>query len=165
MKIMSIAILLLGFTFSANAADMKIGWIDMQKAIQSSNAGKSARKGLERDYKKKKAALDKKQKDLKKMSEDLQKKKLALSEKAFMEKQQNLQREVLKFQDELRKSDMEIQKKQSELTKPILDKIQKIISDVSKDKGYSYILEKSQGVMWAKKELDITDIVIKKVNK
>ena len=166
MKFLCLIILTMGLVFSANAKEMKVGWIDMQKAIQSSNAGKSAKRGLESEFKRKKAKLESKQKNLKKMSEDLQKKKLALSDKAFMEKQQNLQKEFMKFQEEYRKSQLEIQKKESQLTKPILAKIQKAISTIAKEKGYSYVLEKSeQSVMWAKKDLDITDIVIKKINK
>ncbi len=166
MKLLSLLFIVFGLAFSVQAADMKVGWIDMQKAIQSSNAGKKAKAGLEKEFKRKKQALEKKQKDLKKMSEDLQKKKLALSEKAFMQKQQDLQKEFMKFQEEYRKSQLEIQKKESDLTKPILKKIQTAIDGIAKSKGYSYVLEKSeQSVMWAKKDLDITDLVIKKINK
>ena len=39
---------LLGFTFAARAADdVKIGFIDMQKAIQEVQSGKKAKKELE----------------------------------------------------------------------------------------------------------------------
>ncbi len=155
------------FTFSAFAAgDFKIGWIDMQKAIQSTNQGKKARKGLEKEFNKKKAALEKKQKELEKMSKALEKKKLALSEKAFGEKRDELQKEFMKYQKEARDSQLEIREKENNLTKPIYEKLQKIIAKVAKDKGYSYIMEKSeQSIMWAKKELDITDLVVKKFNK
>ena len=166
MKLLSIIALAVAFSLPVFAADMKIGWVDMQKAIQTSKAGKQAKAGLEKEFNRKKKKLEKKQKDLEKMSKDLEKKKLALSEKAFMGKQRDLQKEFLKYQEDARKSQLEIRKKENQLTGPILKKIQKVIQDVAKDKGYAYVLEKSeQSVLWAKKEYDITDIVIKKINK
>jgi len=166
MKFISIITLAVAFSLPVFAADFKIGWVDMQKAIQTSKAGKKAKAGLEKEFNKKKKQLEKKQKDLEKMSKDLEKKKLALSEKAFVAKQRDLQKEFLKYQEEARNSQLEIRKKENKLTGPILQKIQKVISDVAKDKGYAYVLEKSeQSVLWAKKEYDITDLVIKKINK
>jgi outer membrane protein len=61
-------------------AEVKIGYIDMQKAIQSTSKGKKAKKSLEKDFKAKKKELEKMEADLKKMSEDLEKKAMLLSD-------------------------------------------------------------------------------------
>ena len=85
MKVIVIT-LILGFTLNLQAADFKAAYIDMQKAIQMTKAGKSAKKGLENEFKKKQKALEKKKKALEKIGKDLEKKKLALSEKALITK-------------------------------------------------------------------------------
>lgn len=157
---------LLVFGFQASAAEFKAGFIDMQKAIQSTAAGKKAKKELEGEFEKKKKDLKKKEEDLKKKAEAFEKKKMVLSDKVREEQQAELQEEMMKFRDELGKSQMLIQQKERDLTKPIFEKVQKVIADVAKEKDLSMIFERSeQGVMWAKSDLDITEEVIKRADK
>jgi outer membrane protein len=162
-------ILLLGMTllFSSVAlADFKVGIVDMQKAIQSSSAGKKAKKEVEGDFEKKKKELKKKEDDLKKRVEEFEKKQAVLSDKVRQEQQADLQKDMMQFREEVGKSQMTIQQRERELTKPILEKLQKIISEVAKEKDFSVVLEKAeQSVMFAKSELDITDEVIKRADK
>lgn len=152
-------------TFSAQA-EFKAGYIDMQKAIQSTKAGKSAKSALEKDFEKKKKSLQKQEEDLKKKAEDFEKKKMVLSDKVRATKQRELQQEMLKFREELQKSQMTMRQKEMDMTKPILEKMQKVIGEVAKEKGLSMVFERGQdSVMWAEASLDITDAVVKKYNK
>ncbi len=146
-------------------AETKIGFVDMQKAIQATAAGKKAKAELEGDFNKKKKDLEKKEADLKKMGEDLEKKKSVLSEEALGKKQAEFQEEMMKYRDVVGKSQVEIQKKERELTAPILEKMKKAIAKLAKDKGYSLILENSQMVLFATAESDLTDEVVKAFEK
>lgn len=161
-------VIILALTVSAFVAraEFKAGTIDMQKAIQATESGKKAKKELEKEFDKKKTELKKKEDDLKKRAEEFEKKKMVLSDKVREEQQMELQQEMLKFREELGKSQMTIQQKERDLTKPILDKIQKAIGEVAKEKDLSVVLERpEQSAMWAKPEMDITEDVIKKANK
>lgn len=146
-------------------AQGKIGFVDMQKAIQSTAAGKKAKDELEKDFNKKKKELEKKEADLKKMGEDLEKKKSVLSEEALGKKQAEFQEEMLKYRDVVGKSQVEIQKKERDLTAPILEKMKKVISKISKEGGYSLVLENSQMVLYADQGADLTDAVVKAFEK
>ena len=146
-------------------AEVKIGFVDMQKAIQSTAAGKKAKAELEGEFNKKKKELEKKEADLKKMGEDLERKKAVLSEEVLGKKQAEFQEEMLKDRDVVGKSQIEIQKKERDLTAPILDKMKKVIEKVAKDKGYSMILENSQMVLFATADSDLTDDIIKAYEK
>jgi outer membrane protein len=146
-------------------ADTKIGFVDMQKAIQATAAGKKAKTELEGDFNKKKKDLEKKEADLKKMGADLEKKKSVMSQEALEKKQAEFQEEMMKYRDVVSKSQVEIQKKQSELTAPILEKMKKAIATLAKDKGYALILENSQMVLFATAESDLTDEVVKAFEK
>jgi len=146
-------------------AEAKIGYVDMQKAIQSTAAGKKAKTELETEFNKKKKDLEKKEADLKKMGEDLERKKSVLSEEVLSKKQAEFQEEMMKYRDTVGKSQVEIQKKEHDLTAPILDKMKKVIEKVAKDKGYSLVLENSQMVLFATSDSDLTDDVIKAYEK
>lgn len=150
---------------AAAHAETKIGFVDMQKAIQSTSAGKKAKTELETEFNKKKKELEKKEADLKKMGEDLEKKKSVLSEDALGKKQAEFQEEMLKYRDVVGKSQVEIQKKERDLTAPILEKMKKVIGKIAKDKGYSLIMENNQAILYATPESDLTDEVIKAYEK
>lgn len=161
MKNLLIVLSMLMTASFAHAADAKVGYVDMQKAIQSTSAGKKAKSELEGEFNKKKKELEKKEADLKKMGEDLEKKKSVLSEEALGKKQAEFQEEMLRYRDVVGKSQLEIQKKERELTAPILDKMKKVIAKLAKDKGYTMVIENSQMVLYATPDADLTEQVIK----
>lgn len=165
-KSLIIAVLALGFFGSVAMAEVKIGYIDMEKAIQATKAGKSAKKTLEKEFNKRKKELSKKEADLKKMNEDLEKKALVLSDDVRLKKQQELQTEMLKYRKMIQENQIAIQKKQQKLTVPIVKKIQKIMASIAEKDNYTMILEKREnGVLWAKKSANLTDRVVKEFNK
>ncbi len=146
-------------------AEAKFGYVDMQKAIQATAAGKKAKTELETEFNKKKKELEKKEADLKKMGEDLEKKRSVMSEDALGKKQAEFQEEMLKYRDVVGKSQVEIQKKERELTAPILEKMKKTIAKIAKEGGYSMVIENSQMVLFATPEADLTDAVVKAFEK
>lgn len=144
----------------------KVGYVDFKRAIRDTSDGKKVQKELETDFNKKKKELEKREGDLKKMGEDLEKKAMVMSDETRAKKQQEFQQEMLKWRDMVGKSQMDIQKKEMELTKPIIDKLSKIIDDIAKKEGFSMVLEKGeQVVLWAKKDVDLTDRVIAEYEK
>jgi outer membrane protein len=152
----------LGSGAKAATEELKIGFVDMQKAIQEVASGKKAKKELEEEFNKKKKELEKKEADIKKMGEDFEKRSMAMNEDARMKKQQELQGEMRKYQETAGKAQMEIQKRERELTQPIVTKLRSIIEDIAKKENYTMILERQENsVMFAKKEIDLTERIIK----
>lgn len=164
--------LIIGFLFSvfmgasAHAADIKIGYVDLRKALQETSTGKKAQKDLKKEYDAKKEDLEKKEKDLKTMNDDLDKKKMVLSDEVKSKKQIELQQEMAKFQQQVQQTQASLQKKERDLTQPILEKLQDILDKKAKSESYTMIFEKSeQSVLWARKDLDLTDEVVKAYEK
>lgn len=146
----------------AFGASMKIGLVDMQKAIEATKDGQNAKKELENDFGKRKKELEKKEADIRKMGEDFEKKALVLSEDVKKKKQQELQTEMAKFQQEVQKNQMDIQKRQNELLQPILVKLRKVIAGIAQKDSFTTVLEKSdQIVLYSSGDMDITDRVVK----
>lgn len=154
-------------TSSALAAtDVKIGVVDIQRAIQETAAGKAAKKQLEGDMAKKKEELQKKEADLKKKSEELEKKAAVLSEAQLRKQQGEFQQEMLQFREMVGQSQMGLQRKEQELLQPVIKKMDEVITTLAKNGKYSVILQKSQNnVLWASDAVDITDQVIKAYEK
>lgn len=147
-------------------AESKIGYVDVQKAIQSTASGKKAKETLDGEYGKRKKDLDKKKADIEKMGQDLEKKKSVLSEEVMGKKQMELQEEMMKFQKVVAENQLEIQKKEKELVEPILEKMKKVIEKVAQEKGFTIVLEKGgQNMLYAQKEADLTDVVIQEFEK
>ncbi|MBS1959554.1 MAG: OmpH family outer membrane protein [Bdellovibrionales bacterium] len=144
---------------------MKIGVVDMQKAIQTSETGKKAKAELEQAFNKKKKELQAEEASLKKAQEDLQKKASALSESAKKEQGQKLQERFMKYQELLQKSQAEIQKKEQEMSAPIITKIREKIGELAKKKGYTLILEKNENiVLFSQEKDDLTADILKEIN-
>ncbi len=147
---------------SVHAADVKIGYVDMQKAIQETATGKKAKKELEGEFEKKKKDLEKREADIKKMHEDFEKRSMAMNEEARNKKQNEIRTEMGKYQELAAKAQMEIQKKERDLTQPIVTKLRSMLEEIAAKEDYTVILEKSESsVMWAKKDIDLTDRLIK----
>lgn len=152
--------------FAVAHAEAKIGYVDVQKAVQLTAAGKKAKEQLDGEFQKRKGSLDKRKADIEKMGQDLEKKKSVLSEEAMGKKQMELQEEMMKFQKTVAENQVEIQKKEKDLVEPILEKLKKTIERVAQEKGFTMVLEKQgQNVLFAQKDADLTDDVVKAFEK
>lgn len=161
-------IALIAFSSIALAAKTapNIGWVDIQKALQSVEAGKKAKKNFEQEVTKARDDLQKQDAALKGEQEALQKQAMMLSEKVKREKMQEFQKKVYEFQQKFQQTQVTMQKREQELTLPIINELVKIVEDVSKEEDLSYVLEKSQSsLVYAQPDLDVTDKVIAKYNK
>lgn len=158
-----------GMLFSVAAqAEFKMGFVDVQKAIQATKAGKKAKEDMTKEAEKKNKELEKKKGDIDKMREDLEKKRSVLSEEAFGKKAQELQEEMSKFNQVVQKTQVELQKKESEFLSPIVDKMKKVIEKLAKEKGLSMVIQHGQAapiLLYAAAETDLTEEVIKSFDK
>ena len=156
-----VAALALNAGFS-RADDMKVGIVDMQRAIQTSDTGKKAKSQLEEAFNKKKKELQLEEANLKKLQEEFQKKQSALSDSAKKEQQMKLQEKFMKYQELVHRSQTEIQKKEQEMSEPIIRKIREKVNEIAKKKGYQLVLEKNDSVvLFSMDKDDLTEEVMK----
>ena len=154
------------FLTATAVAEVKIGYVDLQMALQKTTAGQSAKRELERELKKKRKLLETRKGDIEKKRDDLTKKRDLLSQVALQQKASELQQEMLKYREEMSRTQMQIQKKERELTAPIFKQLSTVINQLAQEKGYDMILEKSQqGIVWAKKDMDLTASLIARFEK
>ena len=146
---------------SAGAQEMKIGYVDMPRALNESQAGAKARELFKKE-------VDKYQKDLAKQKDDLEALKGELEKKALMmkpEERRNLeleyQRKARDFERAYKDSQAELQLKDKEFTADILQELYEVVQKIGDSEGYTLILEYSSGsLLYAAKGGDLTDRVI-----
>ena len=82
----------------ARAADPKIGYVNLQAAMNDVEEGKAAKAELKKEFDQKQRVLDDKQNELKKLKEDLDKQAIVMSEETKREKQMDFERRVMEVQ-------------------------------------------------------------------
>ena len=163
-KFFSFSIFIFIFFFNPVNAKQKIAFLDMDRIVSTSNAGLSIIKQLKDLNDKNLTLLNKQKKNFKEKETKLSSQKNIISESEFLNKVDLLKKEI----NELNKSRNEIvndfNKLKTESTNKLLKEINPIILKYVNDNSISIILQKKDLVI-AKKELEITDEIIKIVNK
>ncbi len=155
-------LILLGWFGSALAADLKIAYVDIQKAVNDSNAGKEAKKAITKDIEKFQRIAADKQKELQTLKESLDKQVLMLTPDARATKEKEYQNKLREFQRWGEDTQNEVNQKRVEMERNISVALIKVIQKIGTDEGYTVILEKNENiVLYASKAIDITDRVIK----
>ena len=160
--IMVIGIILVGWFGSVFAADLKIAYVDIQRAVNDCNAGKEAKKVITKEVEKFQRLIAEKQKELQTMKETLEKQAPMLTPDARATSEKEYQNKLREFQRWGEDTQNEINQKRVEMERNISIALQKVIQKVGADEGYTLILEKNENiVLFVSKTIDITDRVIK----
>jgi len=162
LSVVVVGMILLGWLGSALAADFKIAYVDIQKAVNDSNAGKEAKKAITKDVEKFQRLVADKQKELQTLKESLDKQVLMLTPDARANKEKEYQNKLREFQRWGEDTQNEVNQKRIEMERNISVALIKVIQKIGADEGYTVILEKNENiVLYASKTIDITDRVIK----
>ena len=157
---LAVSAVLAGVSFAADEKPVKIGIIDLQKIILESKRGKEAKDLLtkESDYRGRK--LKDTDEGLKKKFSDLDKQRTVLSREAFQKKQEELFAERDRFSESVQTIQTDLRKKEQDLTQDIIDDVQAVVKEIAEKEGFSLVLEKGAGVMYAPDKFDITSRVL-----
>lgn len=163
MKKIVLLFILLSFAFSVQAADTKIAYIDLNRALNESIEGKKAKVELQDMVKSSEAVIEEKRLEIQKLEQEIIKQASILTPETIKEKQGQLETSKRDFQKMFKDSQAEVEKKQSDFMVSIVTDISKIVAEIGKEEGYTMIFEKMRGsIIYAEDGLDITDRVIKR---
>ena len=143
--------------------DLKVGFVNIQKAISQSKRGASARETFQSAIKAKEEALRKEQRVIEKEKQQLEKQAVLMKESERVKAQRRFQLRVRDYERKMRDVREELGLKEREMTNEILKDLQKVIIEVGKTGKFTMILERSQ-LLYTDKGTDITDDVIKLYN-
>jgi len=150
----------------AMAETQKIGYVDLQKALNLSVAGKEAKEKIKAKVQTYDAEVRQRQEELKKLKDDLEKQAMLLSEEARNAKERDYQQKVKDYQRFTKDIQETLQQTDADLTRKILETLLKVVQDVGKSEGYTLVLEKTESsIVYADESIDISDEVIKAFDK
>jgi len=143
----------------------KVGFIDLQRTLNETKVGKTAKGKLEAQKLDKQKTVNDKKDTLKKEADELEKQRVVLKPDAVAKREKELQDQYLQLQQLFMQLQQDLAKQEAQLTKDIFGKASAIIESIAKRDGYTMIVEKNEGaVLWGDKQIDITDEVNKRLD-
>lgn len=147
-------------------SSQKIGFFDMEKAVEMTKSGKKAVGKLKKIQGKKQAELDKRKKEIEAKRKSLMAKLKVLSQEAQAQKKQEFQRELIQAEQYYRESQVELARKQEELLNPVVKGLRGAAQKYGNKEGYTMILERTGNlILFAKADTDLTSKIVKAYGK
>jgi outer membrane protein len=135
------AVLLLMTAAIPARADVKIAYVDVQRALNECNNGKRARSNIRVQAERAQARLQREQSEAQGLKDELDKK-------------------MRTFQDDVKNERDELHQKDNEATAAIVRDLATVVHQLGQKAGYTVVMEKG-GLLWGIPSADITDEVIR----
>ena len=145
------------------AAQTKIGLINVQQAIASTQEGQKLIKELEEKYKPTRDKMEAANRDLAGMRDRLQKGANTMSDEARRNLMRDIQTKERNLQRDMEDARGEFNQEQNELFNAVGTKLMAVIDKYSKDNGLSIVLDISNPqspVLYAVNEVNITNAIV-----
>ncbi len=156
------ALLLAGTSW---AQTPKIGYVDLQRALNESDTGKTAKDEFKVQVDKLQNVLKKQKDDIDNLKDQLDKKSLVMKEAERNNLEEDYRKKLRDFERAYKDSQADLQLKDNELTGAIIKDLQEIIREYGERQGYTLILEGgSSSVLYGAKSADLTDEIIREYN-
>lgn len=154
----------------AGAAGIKAGHVDLQRLVEQSDAGKEARQKYLTKAQTYQEEINSRTERLTKLKADIEKETGVLGQadppsqstidkdKEYGAQARELQRLLGGYQEELKVYD-------AELTRKVLEEFGPVVAEYAGREGYDYIFRGYDAMVFASKNGDLTDALIKEFNK
>tara|TARA_B110000037_G_scaffold18908_1_gene19858 strand:+ start:3603 stop:4100 length:498 start_codon:yes stop_codon:yes gene_type:complete len=163
MKSFLAVVLILIFNVSNLTAEVKIGFVEVQKILKNAPQTVTANKKLEKEFTKRTAKLKQAVKVIQAKETKFRKDSMTMSDKD----RAKVQKEVQALKIDAQRTEREVREDIDLRRREEIAKVQKLVNvaveNVAKEQGYDLVLY--QGVAYAGKKVDITDVVIKALGK
>lgn len=159
--------ILMGVAFctSSYAADYKVGFINLQRLINESTIGKEAQKKIQKLREEKQSIADSKLRDIQKFQKFIKEEVAKMPPQEQRKKQEAFREAYKEYQRLIADAREDIAREDRELVATILEKAQDIVKDVAKKNKYTMIVKDANAIGYLDPEVDITDDVVKELNK
>jgi len=145
------------------SAELKIGYVQVDKILQEAPQTAETGKKLEREFSPRSQELDKMQKQIRDLETSLDKDSSTLSDADRLKREREIQNDKIEFQRKQRELREDINLRKNEELAVLQDKINKAVQTVSETEGYDLVVY--SGVAYASKKVDVTDRVLKLLGK
>jgi len=163
-SIASCAAILLLLSVASYAAD-KVGYINLQRLVNESDMGKAARSDIQKLRSEKEAVIRNKVQEINDLRELINKEGNTMDAAEKRDKEKALKRELKVYQRLVEDAREDISNEDQELVAIILQKADPVLKKVAEKQKYSIILKDPDAIGYLDPSADITDDVLKELNK
>ncbi len=151
-------------TSTALAADVaKIGVIDLQRVLETSNPGKAAQASIRNQKEKMEQDLKQKGSEIEQLRQRLERESMVMSKEMREEKEREARIKLNDFKTLQQKYRAELQAVEKKEVNELQNEVLSIIQEIGKKEGYLLIVSKI-GVLYSPTTIDITDKLIQQLN-
>jgi outer membrane protein len=161
--VMAVCVALSMAASGVRAEDMKIGVVDLQRALNEVEEGAVAKAALKKEFDLKQKQLDDKQNELKSLKEELDNRGTLMKDDVKQAKVGELQRKLAETQQLYMGLQQDLSKREGEMTQGIFQKMGVVVQSMAADGNYTLILERT-AVPYFKPALDVTNELIRRYN-
>ena len=146
-------------------AEQKVGYINLQRLVNESKMGEAAKKDIEKLRMQRQTTVNNKLAEVNKLKDLLEKSGKGMSAKERKDVTESLQKVYKEYQRLLADAREEITREDRELVAVILEKADGVLKAVARRQKYTMILKDPNTVGYLDPSVDITDEVVKELNK
>jgi outer membrane protein len=157
MKIL-LAVLLAALAFAAQAAEMKIGFVNTERVFREAAPAKRAQQKLEREFAAKNAELAKVEKQGRDLQNELERENVTLPEAQRREKERQLADISRNFQRLQREIREDLNLRRNEELASVQERATRVINQIAEQEHFDLIVQEA---VFASSRIDITEKVIK----
>lgn len=150
------------FPLSLVAEELKVGYVNTQRIFRDAPAAVKAAKKLEAEFSKRDQELQRISKQLQEMQSNLEKNALTMAENDRRTKEKELAELGREFQRKQREFREDLNLRQNEENAAIIERANIAIKKIAEAEKLDLVL---QDVVWVNPRLDITDKIIKSLDK
>jgi outer membrane protein len=152
------ALVLASAVTAAGAADLRIGFVDVERIHRESAPAERASKQLEKEFAPRAQELQRREAQIKTLQAQLEKDSVTLSETDRRAREQELARNGVEFQRMQREYREDLNLRRNQEISALLERANRVIKQIADAEKYDLIL---QDAVYRNPRLDITDRVLK----
>ncbi len=154
---------LFAYAASGHAAELKVGYVQVDKILQEAPQTVETGKKLEKEFNPRSQELERMQKQIRDAETVLTKDSLTISETDRRNKERDVANLKIEFQRKQRELREDVNLRKNEELGVLQERINKAVDTVAETEGYDLVIY--GGVAYASKKIDITDKVLKSLGK
>ncbi len=158
LPILTVFLAIISLIAQAQAADLKIGFIDLDRMTRESVPAERATKKLEKEFAPREQELRKLEQQIKAMQAQLEKDGVTMSESERRNKEQELGRQTREYQRIQREFREDLNLRRNEELAALFERANKVIKQIAESEKFDLILQEA---VYRSPRIDITDKILK----
>ncbi|HVA81293.1 MAG TPA: OmpH family outer membrane protein [Candidatus Binataceae bacterium] len=163
LRLITGALLLAMLAAQTAHADVKLAYVDVQRALNECDAGKRAKADFQSHVQALESKLEHQQSEVQSLKDEIQKKGMLMNPDQRTSLQDQYVAKAKDFDRQYKDARDELQRKDHEITSKIVHDLAQIIRSLGERGGYTLVFEKGS-ILWGAPSIDITDQVIRSYN-